>query len=274
MLIMPILNTNKNGDTKIYNVEVKLKKASKVKENTLINGIVDSNVVVGNSSFNDSIYNTKNKEYNVIVNFIRNHHYRDKNRFLITTRKHSNNNYYDLYSVEMPPKKVTTGLDNLYGQAIIDMQKEIPNIKKGRYISLEKLGVIDHISDERLEKLKYIVGNSTDESNLEYLLLANNLGDLSSTLDFIRMFDFTILDEATISEKQILDLLKSFNTILTRDNKNLERYYEIATENRKAYKRLSTLNRILTGKPINLIQRSHNNKKVLIKIQDKNSGNI
>ncbi|MDO5003141.1 MAG: hypothetical protein Q4E39_02805 [bacterium] len=273
MLIMPILNTNKNGDTKIYNVEVKLKNASKVRENTLVNGIVDSNVVVGNSSFNDSIYNTKNKENNVIVNFIRNHHYRDKNRFLVTTRKHSDNNYYDLYSVEMPPKKVTTGLDNLYGQAILDMQKEIPNIKKGRYISLEKLGSVDHISDERLKKLKYVVENSADESNLEHLLLANNLGDLSSTLEFIRLFDFTILDEATISEKQIVDLLKSFDIISTRDSKSLERYYKIAIENKNAYKKLSVLSRILTSKPINLIQRNHNNK-VLIKTQDKSSGNM
>ena len=273
MLIMPILNTNKNGDTKIYNVEVKLKNASKVRENTLVNGIVDSNVVVGNSSFNDSIYNTKNKENNVIVNFIRNHHYRDKNRFLVTTRKHSDNNYYDLYSVEMPPKKVTTGLDNLYGQAILDMQKEIPNIKKGRYISLEKLGSVDHISDERLKKLKYVVENSVDESNLEHLLLANNLGDLSSTLEFIRLFDFTILDEATISEKQIVDLLKSFDIISTRDSKSLERYYKIAIENKNAYKKLSALSRILTSKPINLIQRNHNNK-VLIKTQDKSSGNM
>lgn len=60
MLVMPILNTSKNGTTKIYNVMISLKTASKVRENTRVNGIGEEDIVIGSSSFKNSIYNTKN----------------------------------------------------------------------------------------------------------------------------------------------------------------------------------------------------------------------
>ena len=58
MLVMPILNTGKNGTTRIYNVMISLKTASKVRENTVVNGSDDEDVVIGSSSFNNSLYNT------------------------------------------------------------------------------------------------------------------------------------------------------------------------------------------------------------------------
>ena len=129
MLIMPILNTSKDGISRIYNVEVRLKNAIKVKKDINLRGYEEADVIVNGSSFKNSIFNEKNQESNVVVNFIRNKNYRsDKKDFLVTTRNHSNSNLYDLYSIEVPPRKVTTGLDNLYGKVIIDMQKEIPDI--------------------------------------------------------------------------------------------------------------------------------------------------
>lgn len=272
MLIMPILNTSKNGISKIYNVEVKLKTATKVKENTKLKGFEESDVIIGGTSFNKSIYNTKNREDNVIVNFIRSSNYRnDRNDFLITTRSNSNSTLYDLYNVSIPPRKVTAGLDNLYGKVITDMQKEIPNIKRGRYISLKDLGVCSHINNNRISSLKYIVDKSTDEENLKYLLLANSLGDLKSTIDFIKLFDFTIISEATVDENQIKDLVNSLQNTYTRDVRNLKRYYEIAKDNKEEYKKLSSLNKILYGKSINLIK-SKEKSKILVKSSDNRMG--
>ena len=97
MLVMPILNTSKDGTTRIYNVEIRLKTAVKVKENTELKGFGEADVIVNGSSFKESVFNTKNQENNVVVNFIRNKNYRsDKKDFLITTRHNSNSNLYDI----------------------------------------------------------------------------------------------------------------------------------------------------------------------------------
>ena len=268
MLVMPILNTSKDGTTRIYNVEVKLKTATKVKENTKLKGYEEADVIVNGSSFKKSIFNTKNQENNVVVNFIRNSNYRsDKKDFLITTRHNSYSNLYDLYSVEMPPKKVTAGLDNLYGKAIIDIQKKIPDIRRGRYVVLSELGIDDHITDERLTKLKDVVNLAKNDEEFEYLVLANNLGDLKSTLDFIKIFDFKIIDESIILESQVTDLIGLLENTYTRESRNLSSYYEIARSNKESYRRISKLSKIICGKPINLIHREEK-EKVFVKTQD------
>ena len=272
MLVMPILNTSKNGTTKIYNVMISLKTASKVRENTTVNGIGDEDIVIGSSSFKNSIYNTKNMEDNAIVNFVRSKNYHtNRKNFLVSTRNYATKMAYDLYNVEIPPRKVTKGLDALYSKAIIDIQKQIPDIKKGRYVSLKDMGVIDHISDERLEQLRYVVDTASNDTNLQYMLLAHNLGDLKATLDFIKLFDFIIISEATVYENQVTDLLSALEFTATRESKNLQKYYNLAKDNKDAYYRLSTLNKIINGKPINLIQ-SREKSKVLVKTAEKNLG--
>ena len=265
MLVMQILNKGKDGINRIYNVKVDLKNATKVKENTTLKGFEEEDVIVNGSSFKKSVFNTKNQESNVVVNFIRGKKmHTDKKDFIITTRSNSNSTLYDLYSVAMPPKKVTTGLDNLYGKAIIDMQKEIPNINKGKYVSLKDLGVCDHIDEDRTNLLKYIVNQAKSEEDLDYMLLANNLGDLKSTIDFLKLFNFTIISEATVEEKQMTDLIDSMKYICSRDSKSLKRYYQIAKDNKECYEKLSKLNKIIYGKSIGLIH-SRNKSKVLVK---------
>lgn len=268
MLIMPILNTSKDGISRIYNVEVRLKSALKVKKNTNLKGFEEADVIVNGSSFKNSVFNTKNQENNVVVNFIRNKNYRtNKKDFLVTTRHNSNSSLYDLYSIEIPPRKVTTGLDNLYGKVIVDMQKEIPDIERGRYLSLDEVGVGEHLTEERLAKLKYITETAKDDKDFEYLILSNGMGDLKSTIDFIRMFEFEVIGESTILENQVTNLINLLEKTKTREYRNLSSYYDMAKKNKSVYKRLSKLNQILYGKPINLIQKREKGK-VFVKTAD------
>lgn len=265
MLVMQILNTGKDGINRIYNVKVTLKDANKVREKTQLKGFDESDIIVNGSSFNKSIFNTKGYDESVITNFIRSKFYNSsKTDFLITTRTNSDSKLYDLYSVAIPKKKVNSRLDCLYGKAIIDMQKEIPNINKGRYISLFDLGVCEHISDEKIEQLRYVVDKSTSEEQLNYMLFANNLTDLKATLDFIKQFDFTIINESTIKETDFKNILSSLQYTYSRDVKKLKRYYTMALDNKVCYEKLSKINKILYGKSINLIQ-GEKKQKILVK---------
>ena len=88
MIVMPIVNKAKNGNVIIHNVEIRLKNASKVKEGINLKSYREGDIIINNSSFNNSIYNIKNKKPNSTVNFIRNSNYREgRNDFLITQKK-------------------------------------------------------------------------------------------------------------------------------------------------------------------------------------------
>lgn len=265
---MPILNTSKDGTTRIYNVEVRLKTAVKVKENTELKGFDESDIIVNGSSFKKSIFSSQKSDGSVVVNFIRNKNYRSsKKDFLITTRHNSDSDLYDLYSVELPPKKVNLCLDNLYGKVITDLQKEIPDIKRGRYLSLNGIGLDEYITEERMAKLIHIKQMAKNDEEFEYLALANNLGDLKSTLDFINLFDFKVIDESIILESQVTDLMKLFNNTYTRESRNLNSYYNLAKSNKESYRKLSKLSKILYGKPASLIHKEEKGK-IFVKTSD------
>ncbi len=268
MVIMPILNTNKNNVTRIYNVEVKLRNATMVRESVQLKNMLESDIMIGGLSFNESIYNEKKKEDNAMVNFIRNTNLRcHKDEFLITTRSHIDSDKYDLYSIEIPPKKVTSGLDNLLGRLLLDIQKRIPGMKKGRYISLRRLGVEEHITNEKLEKLQYIVKNCKDKSRWKYLFFTNGISNLKDTLDFLNLFEFTIIDEATMKEEKFKEMLSIFSYTNGKDYINLKNYYAIAKENQEVYQLLTYMNRLIYDKPLNLIT-SKKKSKILVKANE------
>ena len=257
MVIMPILNTNKNNVTRIYNVEVKLRNATMVRESVQLKNMLESDIMIGGLSFNESIYNEKKKEDNAMVNFIRN----------TNLRCHKDSDKYDLYSIEIPPKKVTSGLDNLLGRLLLDIQKRIPGMKKGRYISLRRLGVEEHITNEKLEKLQYIVKNCKDKSRWKYLFFTNGISNLKDTLDFLNLFEFTIIDEATMKEEKFKEMLSIFSYTNGKDYKNLKNYYAIAKENQEVYQLLTYMNRLIYDKPLNLIT-SKKKSKILVKANE------
>ena len=269
MLTMPILNRSKKGIMRICNVEITSKNAHKVREGAVLKGFNESDIVINGTSFNDSIYNTKNKEPNSTVNFLRNCNYRAaKKDFLVTTKKYQDSDLYDIYSVKMPPKKVSAGLDNLYGSIILDLKSETPGNKKGRYISLKKLGIDKTITEEKIYKLREIVSNEKDIDRIKDLMQLHGISDLYRTIEYMSNFEFTIIDEATIPEEQFKVVLESFSRLNSRDYKNLRNYYSIAEDNKDVYNKLTTISKILYNRPINLIKKSSDKQKVLVKTPD------
>lgn len=273
MLIMPIL-INSSKHSKICSVEIKLKDATKVKKSTKLKGFGESNIIVNGTSFNGSVYDIKNKKPNVVVNFIRNNNVRtDKKDFLISTRSSSSSDLYDLYNVEIPLRKVSSGLDNLLGSVILDMQKEIPDIDHGREIDLQDLEVDFHITKEKVDKLRYIVENVDDKNKWDYLFTANGVSDLKATLDFMDLFDFTIISEATIEKEQLDSMINSFSHTFSKSYKELNKFYTKASHNRDVFHKLNTLSQLIYEKPIQLIHH-RGEQKVLVRKKNESIGDV
>ena len=265
MLILPIVNRNR-----ILNVEVKLKSANKIHTGVKFSDAVESDIIVNGQNFSKSIYNDEKSDI-AVLNFIRNSSLRYKRKYLITTREESSSDLYDVYEVSQPPKRVNQALDNLYTSVITDMRKEIPGTKKGRYVSLQKLGVSEYLTDEKIEKLENIVKNVKDKSKWPILFDEAGILDLIDTLNFMEYFDCTVISDTTIPENNLQEIIDSLSKLNTRDSKNLSNYYNMALSNRDIYAKISYINKIIYDRPLTLIQSTKQKQKQLVKISKKES---
>lgn len=260
MLILPIVNRNR-----ILNVEVKLKNADKVRTGVIVSGMPESEVIVNGRKLSDSSFKD-DKSDKAALEFIRINSMRFRRNYLITTRSEASSESYDVYEIEQPPKKINEGLDNLYISAITDMRKEIPGIKRGRYVSLEKLGVADHLTDDKIEVLRDIVKNVSDTREWPALFQKMGIADLAHTLEFLRHFDCTVVEETTIPEDSLRSMVDALEKLNTRDSRNLCNYYNMALSNKNVYAKLSVVNKLIYDKPLTLIQSKRQKEKQLVKV--------
>lgn len=263
MLVLPIVNRDR-----ILNVCITLKDAVKIRVGVHFSDSKESEVVVNGRKISESVYGNS-KDINALLDFVRSNSLTSKKNFLITTREESESSLYDVYEVAQPPKRINDSLDNLYSMALIDMQKEIPNIKKGKYVSFEKLGFGEYITDERVSKFKEVVDNSSSvDKSIIKLFDEAGVMDLYETLDFFNNFDFTVISSSSISEEEFQKVLNSLENIHTRDAKNLRSYYNMALSNKEIYSRISSINKIVYDKPLSLIQSESQRQKILIKVNN------
>lgn len=250
MIILPIINRER-----ILNVRISLKSANKIHSKDQLSGIDESDIIVNGHSFSNSIYNKD--EYDLkksVVDFIRNNSLLYKRDFIVTTRNTLDSNYYDVYRVDFPLNKVNDSLDLLYGWVIIDMMKEVPDKARSKYVSLKDLGFLDFLPDDKMLR-KVTENNGFD--------VHDDVNNLSAIIDFMNLFDCTVVSEASIPEDVFNNVLSSFKKINSRDAKSLQRYYNIALDNKEVYSKLSRINKVLYNRPYSLIKSE--SQKQLIK---------
>ncbi len=264
MLILPIVNRGR-----ILNVEVKLKNASKVRGGIRFSDADESEVIVNGELFSKSMY-MDDKSDTAIVDFIRHKSIRLRRNYLVTTREESSSSSYDVYEVELPPRGVSKSLDSLYASLVTDLRKEIPGHKRGRYLSLKKHGIDDMVSDVRLGRLDYILKHSSSRDDVVRLARQEGVLDLIETVDFLRCIDCTVVSDASINEESLQGVVHALNKVNTRDSRNLVNYYQMAMDNRDIYSKLSSVSKMVYGKPLDLIQSTHQKQKQLVKTEGVN----
>ena len=265
MLVIPIIN-----EERILNVSLRLRTAKQIENKTAFLDSNASDIIINKKSFKDSSYYKKQIEPKVIVDFIHhNNMYADSKEFYVTTKRESNSNKYSVYEIDIPTLKVTDGLNNLFGECIIDLCNENKNLKKGRNISLRKYNIAGHITNERLDKLKYLADNLDTINPAEYIK-KEGLQDLIDTIEFLDLFDCTVISKSTINCENIELIMNSLEKTSTNLSKELNKYYEMALENANIYSKLSKLYHIVYNKPYKWI---HKNVKIKQKIKDVSGDN-
>lgn len=259
MLILPIINKGR-----VLHVEVKLKSANKVRTGIRFSDASESEVIVNGKLLSESIYKD-DKSKCAVLDFIRNNSLRNRRNYLVTTREESSSNAYDVYEVEQPPRKIVEGLDNLYASLVTDLRKEIPGHRRGRYISLKTLGVGSHITDEKIERLEYVVKNVSDTSQWPALFRREGVDDLVETLDFLSGLECTVVSNSSVNEEQLQGIVEALNKVNTRESRNLNSYYNMACDNRNVYSKLSYVNKLINDKPLDLIQSQRQRQKQFVK---------
>lgn len=255
MLVLPIVNRGR-----IMNVRISLKDAEKIHNSVVLEGLKESDVVVNQQLFSESSY-LYDKEDSSVVNFIRNTSLISHNDFLVTTREENGSNRYDVYRVKQPPKFINEALDNLYASVITDMRKEIPNVRRGRYLSLEKLGLGESLTDEKLSKLQQIVRSEPNSSRWTQLFEQAGIADISRILEFLNHFDCTIVSDTTLPENTIQTAIAAMEPLNTQEFRNLKKYYQIAQSNQDIYSRLSVAYHSIYNQPYRLIMSEKQKKR-------------
>ncbi len=248
MLILPIVNKNR-----ILNVQVTLKDAQKIHTGVAFENVDSSEIIVNGKKLSESIYTASCGDREAL-NFVRNNSMLYQRDYIVTTKEENNTSLYDVYQVSPPPKRVSDGLDNLYGRVLTDMRKESPRSNKGRYLSFKKIGLGDNLTEEKIAILQRIVKEVRDTSKWPELFERAGIADLTDTIQFIRNFDCTVVKDTTIPESSIEDAIKALEIIHTRDYKNLKNYYETALGNSDIYKKLSYISKMIYNEPLNLIK--------------------
>lgn len=258
MLVLPIINRNR-----ILNVSVSYKEAAKIRVDVELENTLPSDIIVSGKSFNSSaFYDSKDK--NNIIEFIRNNSILYRRSVLVTTKNRSDSSNYDVYDVGVAPRKINGATDMLYIRAILDLEKELPGVVRGKYLSFEELGFGEVFSDEKISRLRSIV-TSNPTSSWEKLFRENALMDMIETLEFLKSFDCTVVSEASIPDETMQQVLVSFGKICSRDTKSLNKYYSMAEENRDLYAKMSYVSKLVYGKSLDLIQSESQKNRQLIK---------
>lgn len=253
MLIMPIGNGRN-----IVNVEVSLKNKNLISKDVFLQGLDESEVVVGNKKFSTSVFNNNN-EYKDVMDFVRHHSINLlSDTFNITTREKKESNLYDVYSVPIPPKYVNNGLDLLYGASIVDIRKTIPDSQKGRDISLKRFGILDEFDKERMKEFRSVLLKTGNKDFSEFQ-------DLIDTLEFLKEFDFKIIDGSVVSKDIVEYQLGILEPCATDTYKKLSKYYKTALDNEDIYRKLVYIHKSIYDKPYNLIHKDKEIEKIKLK---------
>ena len=259
MLILPMINRNR-----VMNVELSLKDALKVKEGVHYDDAEESDIIVNNEKFSNSLF--KNNEKNGQIDFIRSKSILYPRNFLVTTKQNSSSAKYDVYELPQPPRKVNDSLETLYNKSIVDIQKEIPGVKnRGRYVSFKDLGFEEHLDEERIASLQKVMKEGQDNEEFGTKLKEAGVEEIVDIIDFFNIYSCTVLSDSVIPEDSLQDTLTALSPINTRDYRNLKKYYETAKSNTEIYTKLSYVNKLLYDKPLTLQQ---SKPKILIKKKD------
>jgi len=261
MLVVPIIH-GRGESKKICNARIKLKEANKIRSK--INNFEDSaesEIIVNGQKFSDSIFYSDGDAG--ILKFIRYYStYSKQNTFYVTTKCYKDTNYYDLYEVELPPSKINDALDSLYTRMIVDLRKEVPGEMRSYYLSFEQLGFDEYLTDDKISKLKMIIENSKNKERWPLLFKTAGIEDIPLTFDFLNKIECTVVPGSTIDKNDFEKFMGYFKKVKSRDYRQLRKYYEIASNNREIYKKLSNLYGYLNNEAkLNLIQSERQRKE-------------
>ena len=254
MIVLPIINRDR-----VLNIEVGLKNCIKIARGINDFNMLPSDIMVNHNRYSESFYSKNIASCKSVMEFIRSNSKMAKASILVSTKLREDGSY-DIYEVKLTKDKVSDGLDNLIGTLILDLKNENIN-QKGRYLDLNKLGVFDLITEDKLNSLEYA------KDNMEYLNISkyideNKLRDLFRLVDAMNDFDFTIIKKSVISENSFLEFTHFLEPTNSKDYNSLNNYYNLAKNNKNEYSKLSYLYKTVNNKPLDLIHNSHEKVKI------------
>ena len=87
------------------------------------------------------------------------------------------------------------------------------------------------------------------------------------------LFDFTIINEATVSKDELESVMNSFSYLHDQNFRTLQKYYDKASNNREVFHKLNILSQLIYEKPVHLIHQKED-EKILIMRKKESKGEL
>ena len=135
----------------------------------------------------------------------------------------------------------------------------LPIVNRGRVLNVavrlkdsSKIRTGIRFSDDKIERLEFVVNNIKDSSQWPMLFRREGVMDLVETLDYLKCLECTVVSESSINEDSLCDIIGALKKTNTREARNLSSYYQTALDNRDFYSKLSYVNKLVYDKPYDL----------------------
>ena len=101
------------------------------------------------------------------------------------------------------------------------------------YLSFEKLGMNQYLTEEKIARLQQIIKTEQDRSRWPRLFEQAGIADLPQTIEFLNHFNCTIISDTTLPEVTLQSTIQALEPLQTQEYRNLKKYYHIAQSNQE-----------------------------------------
>ena len=230
-------------------------------------GITPSDVII--DKYNLNSLDTKDYyDHNpaALTHFIRkniSYNGHDINTIQVTTKKYKDTDFYDVYTLPVPPYYQNDVTDYIYGSLVNSIRLNSQEKNKKRYLSLEKLGIDTLFSNEFITRASALKNKTLTNLELKDRLTDEGYGKQLEILDFFNNYLSCDVDNEALLLTSELDNVLDFFSPQLKEGKVLLKYKNIAAGNYDCYLLLGTLNNIIYNKPLDWLILSNEQQKTL-----------
>ncbi len=198
----------------------------------------------------DSYYNNFPKELTSMIR--KQAAYENVEEIKITSYNYPNTDFYDVYTIPVPPVMENAAIDYLYGSLVNDLRYQKNGQNKPKVISLMDCGMLSLMNRDIAKKIGELKENSFNKEHFFSLLKKENLGLTLSFVEFFNTLKIEAIEDSIRNYKDLETIASSFEISNIKIKNSLVHYMKQCEENASCFLLLSSVKENILDEPLYL----------------------